>query len=100
MSRRRKSTAPPRCNHCGAQITFYRSVTGTLRPFDLRPVNGRTYTGPGAFPIFGGRAWHVADLIAELMSRTSQSSADAEDEAYDIDWYVVHACLSAHYGTD
>ncbi len=93
MSRpKKKRTSRPRCRDCGAPIVFFRSWTGNWRTFDPKPVNGRTHVGALAYPILYGRAWRLQELVDELMARHQYSSAEAEDEAYDVPWRVAHTC--------
>lgn len=93
--RTKKRTGPPRCEVCGALVTFFRLPSDEYAPFRIREVNPNAATGGRIYPIFGGRAWHLDDLIEELMARSEQSRQDARDEAYALPWHVTHTCAPA-----
>jgi hypothetical protein len=92
MSRRRKSTGRTRCRDCGLPIVFFRSQSRNWRTYQPRPVNGRTHVGPPAYPIDNGRAWHVDDLVEELMIRLQYSREEATNAAYAVPWHIPHTC--------
>ncbi|MFW6776101.1 hypothetical protein ACOACO_17590 [Nocardioides sp. CPCC 205120] len=100
--RRRGSPGPPRCQDCRAPITFFGSPhTGAGRPFDPRQLSGRdSVSAAVGFPVFGGRAWRVVDLVAELMVQRSCSSAEAESEIRDLPWHRPHRCPPAPSTTE
>lgn len=91
--KRRKSRTAPRCRDCHAVITWFRE-NGRWRTFDPRQVDRRTYTGAIAFPIYGGRAWRLVDLVPELMASRGVGQDEATQEAYDLPWHVPHTCPS------
>lgn len=66
--------------------------TGQWRAFDPTPVNGRTHQAPDAFPSEGMRTYRYQVLVEELLLRRGCSRGEAEDEAYDMPWYVLHRC--------
>lgn len=72
---------------------FHRSWTGKWRTFEPSAVDGRTHVGP-AVPVVYGRAWLLEELVDELMVRHQYGRAAAEDEAYDVPWYVPHSCTN------
>lgn len=100
MSRRRKTSGPPRCRDCRAQIVFFRSWTGAWRTWCPIAVDGRTHVGRAASPVFAGRAWVFEDLVDELMALREQSRDEAVDEAYALAWYVPHVCETTTEGAE
>lgn len=96
MSRRGRRT-PPRCTHCGAAIKFL-TITfsrGPVRlPFDAAPLTGGEH---GAYPIFGGRAWDINDLTAEMQVMRGVDVEDARDEVFDLPWHRLHRCAKGAY---
>jgi hypothetical protein len=83
-----------RCQTCSRPIELLaHPYTGRWCPFDPSPVNGRTYQGVNAYPRENKRTYLLEDLIFELMARHSDyTRADAEKEAYDMPWHVLHRC--------
>lgn len=91
-ARRRRATAPPRCKTCNARIVFHRTWSGQWLTFEPREVDGRTHSTGGAMPVVYGHAWQFRELVEELLVRHQYGRSDAEDEAYDVPWYVLHTC--------
>lgn len=92
-ARRRRRTGPPRCNTCGALVVFFRLPSGELAPFRPNPIPHYTQTGGRVYPIFGGRAWVLDELVDDLQARAQQSRQDALDEAYALPWHTIHHCI-------
>lgn len=94
VTRRRGSRGPKRCMTCKRPIILLLSpfVAGKWRTFDPEPVNGRLHTGGRAYPTEGSRTYRYADFVIELLARHQYSRAEAEDEAYDVPWHVLHLC--------
>lgn len=93
MSRRRRQ--PPRCVHCQAWIRFLTISfsRGPVRlPFDAEVLPGGH---AGAYPVFGGRAWDVNDLTAELQVMRGVDATAAADEVRDLPWHRLHRCVQA-----
>ena len=82
-----------RCPNCPATVVWLTSpFTGRDRMFNARPVDGRTHVGPPAYPVEGQHARRPRDLVEDLQVRRQVSVAEAQQEAYDMPWYVLHAC--------
>lgn len=91
MKRRRRAGAP-RCRSCGRPVIWL-LLRGKYRTFEPKPVDGRAHVGHTAHPTEGKHAWQsLRDLVEDLMVRREVSSAAAQEEAYDMPWYVRHTC--------
>lgn len=89
---RRKHTGPPWCHDCRLPVVFFRSpFTGQLRTFNPKPVDMRQQLA-GAYPVYAGRAWKLADLVEEPMVIRRCSHEEARAEATDLPWHTLHAC--------
>ena len=87
--------AIPRCNDCNAVVVWFDSPFARQgrRPFDPKPVDGRTHHGAPAYPVENGsRAWRFPELVDDLQARRQTSRDDAEDEVYDMPWHTLHDC--------
>lgn len=93
MSRRRRR-GPPRCQHCNAQVVFFRSaVTRTWRPFDPRPVRDGQQLAQAPWSIENNVwAWPLRDLVEDLMVRLQCGHAEAEEHAHAMPQHLPHDC--------
>jgi hypothetical protein len=90
--RQRRPKGPPRCSRCQGPVVWF-VLRGKWRTFEPRPVDGRAHIGGRAHPVEGKYAWtSLRDLTEDLMVRRECSSTTAQDEAYDMPWYVEHTC--------
>lgn len=91
--RRRRRAGAPRCRTCDRPVVWL-LLRGQYRTFNPAPVDGRTYAGgAAAHPVEGKQAWpSLRELVEDLRVRREIGSQDAEDEAYDMPWYVRHTC--------
>ena len=93
MKTRRRQHGPPRCRSCNLPVAFFRSpFTGNMRAFNPKPVDMRTPLVDAAYPVFGGQAYKLADVVDLLLVARRCSRAEAEDEARDLPWHTLHAC--------
>jgi hypothetical protein len=94
MSRRRKRRGPPRCQECNQVIAWFRNTSGAWRKFNPKPIDDpKNRNGAPAYPVENGRTvWRFRVLVEELMARREIAQNQAEDEAYDMPWYVPHMC--------
>lgn len=89
-----------RCRFCQARVEFFASpFTGRVRKFDARPVDGRSHTGAAAYPVMGKRAYKHAELASVLRVQRECSLEDAENEVYDMPWYVPHDCPNSPFNS-
>lgn len=82
------------CKSCKGKVVFLASPfhPAKWRTFEPAPVNGRTYPGVDAYPAEERRTYRFPDLVEALMMRRHCSRAEAEAEAYDVPWWVLHRC--------
>lgn len=96
----RRRRGPIRCGECKQPIAWFR-MRGGWRKFEPRPVDGRTHVGGRAHPVEGKFAWPtLRELTEDLMVRRRISSHQAQEEAYDMAWYVEHTCTPKHENTE
>lgn len=92
MSRRR---GPARCRDCGTPVVFLRSpFTGSMRPFNPTPVDGRDPLAVTAYPVLGRAAFKYADLVEHIQIQRGCSDTEAADEVRDMPWRFIHDCTT------
>lgn len=90
--RRRRTRTGPQCSTCKASIKWIR-LRGNWRTFDPKPLDGKQHAGL-AYPTEnnGTTASPFEELVDDLQGRLGITRVEAEDHAYAMPWYALHAC--------
>lgn len=87
---------PPRsvvCDSCGAPIVFFFDPLRHLwRAFNKTPISDDTHPPGRVFRIEIKRAWHLDDLVENLIDRSGCDAGQARDEAAGFPAHTLHLC--------